>query len=387
MKEELKIYTLGRFELIYGGVNLTEETNKNSKYWKIFQYLITNRNRSISQEELITELNFQNNSDPEGSLFSAVYRLRKMLQKEIDPQAKNYIKRSGCAYTFNNQKNYWLDAEEFEHLCELTQESLDNNTNKWKESFEEALQLYQGDYLEEINTEEWIWNERDRYITLLTSTLRNLDEHLSQAKKFEQLRQFYSKVIGLIKFDYELIARLIEILLKLDKTELARKKYEEIIKLYQDKDLLIPVEIIKLGSKFFSQNCQNPELLFAEIKDKSETGGAYICTPETFTSIYDLETHRAKREALPRYTVHLRLKGELKEKEIAKLSDNLFEILSNQLRCSDILCRWNRNHLIILLTKADKPKAEKIIDRINNSFDFHYDIPEEIKLETKLEKV
>lgn len=387
MKTELEIYTLGRFQLINGKVLLTEGTNKESKYWKLLQYLITYRDQSISQEELITELNFQENTDPEGSLSSAVYRLRKRLKEAIGPGAKDYIKTTGCAYTFNSQKNYWLDAEKFEHLCDLTNKSLKNNTDKWQETFEEALELYQGDYLEEVGTEKWIWNERERYRNLLISVLKNIDDHLSRAGRFEELWQHYSRINSIIRFDSELMARLIEVLLQAGKTELARKNYEDTVEFFKKQNLLIPTKIKKLGSKFHNKNNSAPEPLLAEIRDRTETEGAYICSPETFTQIYNLEIRRTKRELTSRYTVHIRVTGELEEAEINRWADNLFELLSSQLRCSDVLCRWNSKHIIILLSGLNENEAEKVIERIKNSFEFHYDLPEEMKLQIKLCKI
>ncbi|MFW6281068.1 MAG: BTAD domain-containing putative transcriptional regulator [Halanaerobium sp.] len=387
MEKKLKIYTLGRFQLVYGESIITEGTNSNSKYWKIMQYIVTYKERSISKEELITELNFWKNNDPEGALSSAVYRLRKRLKDKIGSEARNYIKTTGCAYTFNSQKDYWLDVEEFERQCELTRESLENNNDQWQESFEQAIELYKGDYLEEANTEKWIWNERDKYRELLVSTLKQLDYHLSQAKRYEGLLQYYSKANNIISFDYELMARLIEVLLEAGKISLARKKYLETVEFFQNNDLIIPTEISKLGIKFLGKNCRNPEDLLTEIRGRSKEDGAYICPSDTFLCIYNLEIRRTRRENLSRYTAHLHLTGELEERVITSLGDKLFELLSNQLRCSDILCRWNHDHLIILLTEATEKEIEKIMERINNSFNYRYEIPDKMKLETKLSKV
>ncbi|MFW5961385.1 MAG: BTAD domain-containing putative transcriptional regulator [Halanaerobium sp.] len=384
MGKELEIYTLGKFKLVNGKSIITEGTNTNSKCWKIMQYIITHKDRAVSQEELIEELNFWKNSNPKGALTSAVYRLRKRLTDKIGAEAKNYIKTTGTAYTFNTEKDYWLDVEEFEQQCQLTWKSLENNNDQWQESFEQAIELYKGDYLEKSNTEKWVWNKRDRYRELLISTLKKLDYHLSQAERFGELLDYYLKANNILSSDYEFMSQLIEVFLETDKTEMARKKYLETVEFFQNNDLVIPTEITKLGTKFLGKNHRSLEDMLAEIKNRSEEDGAYICSPDAFISIYNLEIRRTRRENLSRYTALLHLTGDLEERVITSLGDKLFKLLSNQLRCSDILCRWNYDHLIILLTKADEKEAGKIIERINNSFNYRYEIPEKLKLETKL---
>ena len=44
---------LGGFVIVSGENRVTEQVGKASKVWKLVQYLITNRHKSVSQEELI----------------------------------------------------------------------------------------------------------------------------------------------------------------------------------------------------------------------------------------------------------------------------------------------------------------------------------------------
>jgi len=95
MREEIRIYTLGRFRVFQGEKNLTKNRKQLSKRWKLFQYLITYRNREVSREELIMVLDLNDNNDPEASLTALVYRLRKLLKS--NEYGKDLIKTLGTA--------------------------------------------------------------------------------------------------------------------------------------------------------------------------------------------------------------------------------------------------------------------------------------------------
>src|SRR6056297_36014 len=114
-REELSISTLGNFKVFIDNEKINTPREKFSKRWKLFQYLITFRNREVAREELIMNLDLNNNQDPEGSLSALVYRLRNLLEQEN--KDFKYIRTRGSAYTFNTEADYWLDVEEFEKLC------------------------------------------------------------------------------------------------------------------------------------------------------------------------------------------------------------------------------------------------------------------------------
>ena len=380
MEEELKICTLGKFELKSNDVNITEGIKLESKRWELFQYLVTNKHRSISQEEIISVLGLDENSDPVGSLSSLVYRLRNTLKEAIGSQAGDYIRRSGNAYTFNVEKSFWLDIDEFEKACELTNKAIEDNSDDWQESFEQILNLYQGDYLEEAHLCDWVWNARNYYTNQLVSTFNKLAEHLTHQNKYEELWDYYTKVNQLIGFDEDLMFGMIETLLRMGKVGFAHQKLEELIEFFEENDLIIPLKIKVLKSKFPKTNSDNPGLVLEEIKQSLEEEKAYICPPETFTDIFRLEIRRSSRESPPRFLSFFRIDGDYDETILKKVGNNLFEMITKQLRSGDIICRWNNKQIIALLTGLDESEIEKVMKRLYNSFYYLYNIPEEIEL-------
>ncbi|MFW5790957.1 MAG: BTAD domain-containing putative transcriptional regulator, partial [Bacillota bacterium] len=168
-KEELSIYTLGNFKVFIQGSKLNRQGRKISKRWKLFQYLITFRNREVGREEIIFNLDLNNTQDPEGSLSALVYRLHKLLKAKNEDS--NFIQTTGSAYTFNTDTDYWLDVEEFKKLCHKAVSAAENDIEQAISSYEQAVELYEGEYLEELTTEEWIWSLRNKYRELLVNSL------------------------------------------------------------------------------------------------------------------------------------------------------------------------------------------------------------------------
>ena len=64
-------------------------------------------------------------------------------------------------------------------------------------------------------------------------------------------------------------------------------------------------------------------------------------------------------------------------------ADKLLNLLSDQLRSGDVACRWNSKHFILLLTDIQKKEAERVLERLKNSFWAKFKLPEELFLEKK----
>lgn len=366
------IYTFGDFEIKNGRDLITEGVKRYSKRWKLLQYLITYKERRITRDKLIMELDLNSNSDPEGALSALVYRLRSFLRKTRDGQNDvDFILTRGGTYTFNDNLDYWLDTEEFESLCSQIRNNIGQDADSIAEDFSRAINLYRGDYLEEIKTEEWVWTARNYYRNLLVNTLLDIDDFLREENRHDKLWELYDQVHRLVRFDERLAIGSIKTLLEAGREGLARLKYEEIVNIFKENDYALPQKLKELGLLLNNGERErrgDPSALIANLKERAETEGAFVCEPDTFIKLYDLEKRRVVRYSIPRHLVHLRLKGEASDEDLKEQGDNLMNILENHLRAGDVVCRWNSRHFIILLINISHQVREKIVERIKNSF-------------------
>lgn len=383
MGAEISIYTLGKFKVFRGNQNLTQNRKKSSKRWKLFQYLITYRNREVSREELIMGLELNTNQDPEASLTALVYRLRKILKTK--EYKKDLIKTRGAAYTFNQNFDYWLDAECFQKLCRKSASEVEDDFEKGLKHFQKALDLYNGDYLEETDSAEWIWSVRNKYRELLITTLVELKKHTVKKDHYNRLWQFFNQVQHLKTFDERLIKGSIELLIKADRISEAKKQYDEVLSIYEDNDLILPPELKELKFELGEPGEAEPNNIFSQLKEKNNAEGAFICRDrELFNKFFKIEKRRIKRESEPRFLAHLRLTGDFVKEKIKRYGDKFIAILAEHLRSGDIVCRWNCKHFIILLINLEKKDADSILKRIKRVFYAKNELPAELSLEKRI---
>lgn len=380
MSETLKVYTLGNFKIRRGSETITKNMQKISKRWKLFQYLVAHANREVSRDELIMILQLNTNDDPEGALTALVYRLRKLLNNN---NADDYIRTLGSAYSFNRDVEYWFDAEEFACLCEKTCKMIEQGAEEAVNTFDQALELYKGDFLQEAKSDEWVWTTRNHYRDILINTMIQMDEFLRHKGEYEKALEFYDKLNEFVFFDEMIIRGLIQTMVDAGKYSQAKKKYDEIIKLYKDNGLKVPPELEGMAGNLISNKDESLQEVLDDLNRSNKKGLAYLTDPDNFIKLYDLEKRRAERTGVPRMVVHIRMVIEDGFEDAEKLEDKMLDLLIRHLRSGDIVCRWDERHFIILLLDIGEKDVNIVIDRIENAFIARYGLPEGVNLEQR----
>jgi len=105
-----------------------------------------------------------------------------------------------------------LDVEYFEKLCRRSVSEVNANFKKALSLYQKALDLYNGDYLEETDSAEWVWSVRNKYRELLISTILELKKYADKKEYIVQLWQTFNQVQHLESFDERLIESSIKLL-------------------------------------------------------------------------------------------------------------------------------------------------------------------------------
>ena len=380
MEKALEVYTLGNFKIRRGNEIITENIHKLSKRWELLQYLIVHANREVSRDELISVLRLNNNDDPEGALTALVYRLRKLINNSDDI---DYIKTLGSAYSFNHELEYWFDAEEFARLCQETTDMINLTSADAINLFDRALDLYKGDFLQEAKSDEWIWSTRNHYRDILVDTMLKMDDFLRSKGEFEKALEFYDRLNEFVFFDELIIRGLIQTMVDAGRYSQAKKKYNEIIKLYEENGLRVPPELEEMAGNLNSHRTESLQEVLDEINKSNRKGLAYLTDSDNFIRLYNLEKHRTERTGIPRMVVHIRLVLEDGFEDTEKLEDKMLDLLIRHLRSGDIVCRWDERHFIILLLDIREKDVGIVIDRIESAFIARYGLPEGVRLEER----
>ncbi|MBQ6868376.1 MAG: helix-turn-helix domain-containing protein, partial [Clostridia bacterium] len=99
-RQPIKINMLGAFSMEYDGNVLTDEKSRTKQVWLLLKYLLTNRHREVTTEELVDILWEDGIDNPNNALKNLVYRLRNLLDAVGRGENGEYIinKRGICRW-------------------------------------------------------------------------------------------------------------------------------------------------------------------------------------------------------------------------------------------------------------------------------------------------
>lgn len=165
---ELRIRTLGPFEVWRGPILINQRDWQREKARQLFQFFIASRGKWFSREQIADRIWPQ--LDGEGStqnLKVALNALNRALEPEREAgMSPFFITRRETLYGINPAAKISLDIDDFIQLSKSDSE----------EDLLEALSIYQGDFLMEVFDDVWTKELRDQ----MRSTFLQTAKHLSQ---------------------------------------------------------------------------------------------------------------------------------------------------------------------------------------------------------------
>ena len=182
-KPLLRIITLGTFAAYRGDHLIGDDEWKRAKVKGLFKFLITNRHRRVPRDEILealwSDLPLESAINNFNVTLSA---LRRVLEPYLYAGAtSHYLHTQEGLYWFNRHSDYWLDAEAFVELAQADDER----------AWQEAVNLYAGDYLAEDPYEDWAVVERERLReAYLTALARLAARHVDRGEVEAGIRHY-----------------------------------------------------------------------------------------------------------------------------------------------------------------------------------------------------
>lgn len=161
----LRLRALGSFRVWRGNQEIARREWQREKARHLLQLLVTQRRRLLLKEQIIDLLWPGLDAETASRDFKvALNALFNALEPNRAARSGSfYIQREGAAYGLDPVSGYWLDVDEFERL--ITRGLLLGEQGQEQaaaESLRRALDLYQGDYLQDLLYEDWCSEERER---------------------------------------------------------------------------------------------------------------------------------------------------------------------------------------------------------------------------------
>lgn len=375
----LMIYTLGRFMVKRGETVLSDQSHRSYRLWELFQYLVTNRNKSFLPESIAENLWPDNTySEPRQAVRTQICRLRKLL-KDRDDNSEYITFVQGC-YQWNNKQKIWIDADEFEHLYRLARIKENDNYLQAIELYRDALALYQGEYLPGSMFNEWVVPIRNYYRNLFLQCVLDFAALLQKHGRHAEIADLCEKAVLIEPYEEELHTKFMEALLAAGKVKQARVHYEYITSLlYREFGVKPSQEMLNVYKRIQAKSiAESPEIAaLQEDMTEEKTDGAFICSRDVFRSIYKLERRRSERTKQAVYFGSIAPVAGGKQglrRNRGKVMDDLENVLVKSLHRGDVVTRWDDSQFALILPGVDEQQAQSVMERIVKQFSAFHDI-------------
>lgn len=372
----LKVQMLGTFSIMLGNAKVDDSSNRSKKIWLLLAYLIYNRDRMVSQEELIQLLwnGEEENENPTGALKTAFWRARQMLEPLGPSLGKEAIIRKGGGCRWNPAIKTELDTDLFEELCRAGAASEDPEDRL--EKFYNAVAMYDGGFLNKMNMEPWVSPisayYHHVYINALLETLPLLEKQnrLQEVESLchramqedpynELLHQYYLRSIA-SRGEYTRAAAAYE--------ELREQLYSNLGITPAEETQEIHREILRNLSGY----AQLPDTIRESLREESPVGGATVCDFNFFKFFYQAEARAAARRG---DAVHIGVLSitdkdgeELARRSLDRAMENLQIQIQRSLRKSDMMSRCSASQFVVMLLQANYENSRMVCDRIVRAF-------------------
>ena len=191
----IKVYTLGRFELLIDGTPLVFERKAPKKALALLQAIIAFGLRDVSEDRLIEALWPDEEGDAAHRVFNTtLYRLRKLMRDNAA------IVQSGGRLTLNSRR-CWVDAYVFERALEDAGSAMRGDMGR-----QPGLNLYRGSFLPHEDAVPWIVPARERLRGKFVQAVRQAASALEETGHYDGAIGWYLRGLeadNLVEFFYQ----------------------------------------------------------------------------------------------------------------------------------------------------------------------------------------
>jgi DNA-binding SARP family transcriptional activator len=374
-QDVLKIQMLGGMSLCYRDKAINDQDNRSKKLWLLLAYIITFRDKDLSQGDFV-ELMWPNeeSSNPGNALKTLFHRVRAMLNTLGYQSGHAMIVQDNGTYGWSNKLNFRVDVDEFEDLYRkgCTAGDLEEKLKY----FSLALDIYKGDFLPKYSMEPWVLPINAYYHSMYMRLIHDTLELIMEREDYEEVVRRCNFAISIDPYDEYLYYNLILALVRMGNQQAALIQYQKVTELFYNSFGVTPSEELTALYKDVVRTTNNMETDLSVIKqylqEKDSKSGAFYCEYEFFKNIYRLQARSLARNG---QAVHLGLLtlanasgGKLQQRILNNAMSKLNDCIRVSLRKGDVYSRYSVSQYIIMLPAANYENARMVMARIAGRF-------------------
>ncbi len=370
----IQINMLGEFSLRAGDAVVSDTGNRSKKVWCLLAYLICNRDRSVSQQKLISLLwgDDSASDNPENALRITLHRLRIQLEQLWPGAGRDLIVRKDGGYGWNGSVDADLDCDRFETLCQLPSENEDQRL----QHLLDALQLYRGEFLPRQASEMWIVPISTHFHNLYLQSVLEASMLLSARGRHEEAARICRTAVAAEPYHEPLHQILMQALAASGDPKGAGAVYEALSKRLFDDFGIRPNEqtreIYRTATHSPEDRTIPMEEVLQHIQEPEGNAGAMECDYDYFKVLCFAESRAMERSGNATHIALLSVSSSadkpLTKRSLDRIMDQLGEGLRSNLRRGDTISRCSVSQYIIMLPKANYENSCMVCRRIITAF-------------------
>lgn len=367
----LAVNTLGKFQMTDGMTVVDDEQLRSPMLSKLLMYMLLYREKTLTTDDISTAIWQDEEIDnPAGALKNLMYRLRKTLTSFFGEE--DFIVTNRGSYRWNPDVKVILDIEKFEKL--INEAKIENVYEDAIIKYEQAIAIYQGDFLPQILDMHWILTLNTYYHSLFLSCAKGLAELYVKTEQYEKLDKLCNNALKYENGDEQLFCYQIEARMRCGKISLALESYEKAREI-MEKELGIRKTTIlnKVYEELLAMSKGQSAYSMNEVREdivEEEPEGVFFCGYPIFKEIYHLEARKSTRAKESEYLLLLTITG--KKEDTAELAqfrtkqamNGMEKIIKDSLRVGDVAAKYSDTQFIILLPSTTEELALLVANRL-----------------------
>lgn len=223
---------MGEFDITIDDKSILDEIGSQNRLILLLKYLLAHEGKRLLPERIVENLMEDKDlKEPQNVLRTQISRLRKSFE-EYNFYSIDFL---NGYYTLNFTRNCRVDYVEFEEQISYGNDIMNESPGKAISVLKEALALYKGAFLPEIEYAEWIIPIRNRLDRIYLKGLSNLLMILKAEGLYHEIIEVCENAIEIKPYEELINKYLIEALTEVGLKRYALSHYEYYTsKLYND---------------------------------------------------------------------------------------------------------------------------------------------------------
>lgn len=360
---------------------VTDEMIPSFKMWAMLEYLVINRKRKITSEELIDMLwSNQDIADPTNALKALLFRIRQIFCKLGIENFKTVIACKQRTFIWSENVEIKTDIESFENIYKkINADSQSIND----ENLHSLMDIYKGDILPQMICLSWINNLNIYYHSQFLKLCKAILKSLYEDKKYDMCIYLSNYVITIEQYDEWIFRYNILSLADSGNAKQAIKQYNNVKKSFLDylgePPTSIITDIYKDITKHLKPQTYNTmDEIENDLSENESENKAYYCEYSVFRDIYRLKTRSLERTGLADvaiFVIKILNYDTIKDNKarLAKELSELVDFIRTNLRKEDILTKLGDCRFLIMLSDTDSSSNDIVLKRILGNYKkFHH---------------